>query len=161
MTKSKATTDEIDKAVVELNDSLRLMHKLSGSYPTAFIRTQVEAWYSESQNDKTYVLNIISWISNSKYRGTALTHLSKLTGINKSDLEFEITNLDTSGVEPLSNYEKKEAFFLFCFALVVILGVFALIGHFGSWTLVQIMASYLGILFVGGIVVTLIKGSKR
>lgn len=82
---------QIEDASKTLNDSLFVRHKISGKYPKQFICEQVENWYEESNQSIEYVTNVISYIENKKYYSTALSHLSKISGLKKTEIISSIS----------------------------------------------------------------------
>ena len=82
---------QIEDASKTLNDSLFVMHKMSGKYPKEYICEQVENWYEESNQSIEYVTNVLSYIENEKYYSTAISHLSKISRLKKTEIISSIS----------------------------------------------------------------------
>ena len=102
--------ETIDEAAKEINDAMRLMHRLHGKYPSSFIRKQVETWYSDGKSDTDYVINIISYIENKKYANTAVTHLAKISGVSKYTLDKDLFFNPAGGTTSSSQADMKEVY---------------------------------------------------
>ena len=109
---------DIEDAIKTVNDGLYVHHKMTGKYPIELIQKLVEDWFSDTGFDVEEVLELISHISNTEYLNTALSHLSKISGVDKdilkkslyktekehSDIKVISENTDTSTFDGIYKY---------------------------------------------------------
>ena len=89
---SNSTEDIIikqaEEAVDQVNELLKLEHKVSGEYPKSTLHQLVKDWYDQAEQDPSEVWWIIQNLKNKRYRQTAISELSRLSGKNISSLEL-------------------------------------------------------------------------
>ena len=72
-------SNEFDSAVSVINESIKTMHHMGGSYPKEFIQQTTEKLYLDNNKNFTETLFILNHIANTRYRNTAQKHLEYIS----------------------------------------------------------------------------------